>query len=310
MPDIPSQTDIGGPAEKIFDLIIDFKGQERWLAKSSAFRGTTEVSSDPVTLGTTYREPGPLGVRNGTVTEFERPTSITFHQPMTMKLHAGTIDVTLRYTLTASGESTHVSRVVTIDTPWPLRVIQAVIVRSFRVESSRTLLALKAYVDASLPVEQAAEGAGVSYGIRVTVVVEVGEHVVSGRAPFPYPVRPPHQVGVLVGARVEVIMIRAVQPEVDEVGGGPQDARQVRAAHNAVGGAVRGEQREDVLAVPAGVPEFHRDPDPGREQPEEIGQPGVVALVSGRELDQQHRSLVTELVPARLDPRDPGLGPV
>jgi len=176
MPDIPSQTDIGGPAEKIFDLIIDFKGQERWLAKSSAFRGTTEVSSDPVTLGTTYREPGPLGVRNGTVTEFERPTSITFHQPMTMKLHAGTIDVTLRYTLTASGESTHVSRVVTIDTPWPLRVIQAVIVRSFRVESSRTLLALKAYVDASLPAEHQAEGAGVPYGVGVTVVVEVGEH--------------------------------------------------------------------------------------------------------------------------------------
>jgi len=176
MPDIPSQTDIGGPAEKIFDLIIDFKGQERWLAKSSAFRGTTEVSSDPVTLGTTYREPGPLGVRNGTVTEFERPTSITFHQPMTMKLHAGTIDITLRYTLTPGAESTHVSRVVTIDIPWPLRVIQGVVVRSFRIESSRTLLALKAYVDASLPAEHQAEGAGVPYGVGVTVVVEVGEH--------------------------------------------------------------------------------------------------------------------------------------
>jgi len=146
MPDIPSQADISGPAEKIFDLIIDFNGQERWLAKSAAFRGT-EVSPGPVTLGTTYREPGPLGVRNGTVTEFERPTSITFHQPMTMRLHAGTVDVTLRYTLTPRGESTQVTRVVTIEVPRSLRLIQPVLVRAFRVESGRTLTALKAYAD-------------------------------------------------------------------------------------------------------------------------------------------------------------------
>lgn len=147
MPEIPSQADIQCQAEKIFDLIIDFKGQDRWLTKSSAFRGTSEISSDPVTLGTTYREPGPFGVRNGTVTEFERPTKITFHQPMTMRLHAGTVDVTLRYTLTPDGESTRVTRVVTIEVPWSLRLIQPVLVRAFRVESGRTLVALKAYAD-------------------------------------------------------------------------------------------------------------------------------------------------------------------
>jgi uncharacterized protein YndB with AHSA1/START domain len=147
VPEIPSQADIQCPAEKIFDLIIDFKGQDRWLTKSSSFRGTSEISSDPVTLGTTYREPGPFGVRNGTVTEFERPTKITFHQPMTIRLHAGTVDVTLRYTLTPRGESTQVTRVVTIEVPWSLRLIQPVLVRAFRVESGRTLVALKAYAD-------------------------------------------------------------------------------------------------------------------------------------------------------------------
>jgi uncharacterized protein YndB with AHSA1/START domain len=147
VPEIPSQADIRCPAEKIFNLIIDFKGQDRWLTKSSAFRGTSEISSDPVALGTTYREPGPFGVRNGTVTEFERPTKITFHQPMTIRLHAGTVDVTLRYTLTPGGESTQVMRVVTIEVPRSLRLIQPVLVRAFRVESGRTLLALKAYAD-------------------------------------------------------------------------------------------------------------------------------------------------------------------
>ena len=146
---IPAEADIRCPAEQIFDVITDFRGQARWLAKSSAFRGTTEISSDPVTLGTTYREPGPFGVRNGTVTELERPAKITFHQPMTMRLHAGTVDVTLRYTLTPGSAAgmTHVARVVTVTIPPSLRLVQPVLVRAFRTESARTLGALKAYAD-------------------------------------------------------------------------------------------------------------------------------------------------------------------
>jgi uncharacterized protein YndB with AHSA1/START domain len=145
MIELPSEADIGCPAETIFDLITDFGSQDRWLAKSSSYRGTTLLSSGPVMLGTTYREPGPFGVRHGTVTEFERPTKITFHQPMTMKLHAGTIDVTVRYTLTPADGSTHVTRVVTLGIPRSLKLLQPVLVRAFGHESRRTLLALKAH---------------------------------------------------------------------------------------------------------------------------------------------------------------------
>ena len=145
MSEIPPEADIHCPAEKIFDLIIDFRGQDRWLTKSSAFHSTSEISSNPVTLGTTYREPGPFGVRHGTVTEFGRPAEITFHQPMTMRLHAGTVDVTMRCTLTAG--STQVQWVVTLGVPWSLKLFQPVLVHAFRVESGRTLLALKAHAD-------------------------------------------------------------------------------------------------------------------------------------------------------------------
>lgn len=149
MIEIPSEADIQCSAEQIFAVIIDFRGQDRWLSPSSAFHGTTDISSNPVTLGTTYREPGPFGVRYGTVTEFKRPTTIVFHQPMTMKLHLGTLDVLLRYTLTPQTEaaSTHVRRIVTLGIPWPLKLIQPLLVREFRRESGRTLLALKAYAD-------------------------------------------------------------------------------------------------------------------------------------------------------------------
>jgi uncharacterized protein YndB with AHSA1/START domain len=147
MTEIACAADIRCSAERIFDVITDFGHQDRWLGRSSAFHGTTEVSRSPVILGTTYREPGPFGVRNGRVTEFERPSRITFHQPMTMRLRAGTVDVIMRYTLTPGTGSTNVSRVVTLGIPWSLRLIQPVLIRQFRAESSRTLLALKVYAD-------------------------------------------------------------------------------------------------------------------------------------------------------------------
>ena len=146
MSEILAKADINCSAEKVFDVIIDLRGQDRWLIESSAFRGT-EVSENPVALGTTYREPGPLGVRNGTVTEFERPTKITFHQPMTFKLHAGVLDVIMRYTLDPGPQSTHVERHVTLGFPWSLKPLKPLLERAFRVESGRTLIALKAYAD-------------------------------------------------------------------------------------------------------------------------------------------------------------------
>jgi hypothetical protein len=150
MIEIASEADVQRSAGTIFAVIIDFRGQDRWLSKSSVFRGTTEISSDPVTLGTTYREPGPAGLRRGTVTELERPTKLTCHQPLTMPLHVGTVDVTLRYALTPTGsESTHVKRVVTLWVPWSLKLFQPVLVRAFRRESERTLLALKVFAEST-----------------------------------------------------------------------------------------------------------------------------------------------------------------
>ena len=144
---MPSEAYIQCSPETIFDLITDFRGQDRWLTKSSAFHGTDDVSSNPVTLGATYREPGPFGVRNGTVIEFERPTKITFHQPMTMRLRSGVVDVTVRYTLTSGPGSTHVKRVVTVRVPPSLKPFESLVAGQFRDESARTLLALKAYAD-------------------------------------------------------------------------------------------------------------------------------------------------------------------
>ena len=148
MTQIRQEAEIAAPAEKIFAAIVDFRGYDRWLATSSVFEGITDISSDPIALGTTWSEPGPNGVRRGTVTEFDAPTQVTFHQPMTMSPHfLGIIDITVSLTLTPRPTSVHVRRVVTIGIPWPLKVVQPLVVRQFRVESGRTLLALKHFAE-------------------------------------------------------------------------------------------------------------------------------------------------------------------
>lgn len=149
MVEFPSETDVKWPADRVFDLICDFDGYPRWLTGSSAYHGTHAISSNPVKLGTTYREPGPAGVRNGVVTEFERPTKITFRQPMTMKFGLGVIDITVRYNLTPRDDQTHVRRVVSVELPWQLKPFPGMVLSQFKTESARTLAALKAYADAN-----------------------------------------------------------------------------------------------------------------------------------------------------------------
>jgi uncharacterized protein YndB with AHSA1/START domain len=148
MTHIAQEVEIQAPVERIFAAIVDLHGYDRWLAASRVFDGITEISSDPIVLGTTWSEPGPNGVRRGTVTEFEAPTRVTFHQPMTMSPRLlGIIDITVGVTLTPRPTSVHVRRVVTIGIPWPLKLVQPLVVRQFRSESGRTLVALKRFAE-------------------------------------------------------------------------------------------------------------------------------------------------------------------
>jgi uncharacterized protein YndB with AHSA1/START domain len=150
MAQIRQETEIRAPAEKIFAAIVDLRGYDRWLATSNVFEGITDISTDPIALGTTWAEPGPNGVRHGTVTQFEPPTRVTFRQPMTMSPRfLGVIDITVSLTLARLPTSVHVQRVVTFGIPWQLKLFQPLVVRQFRVESGRIMLALKDFAESS-----------------------------------------------------------------------------------------------------------------------------------------------------------------
>ena len=145
---IREEIEIHAPAEPIFAAIVDFPGYDRWLSPSSAYRGLIDVSSDPIRLGTTWSEPAPTGVRHGTVSAFDPPGHVSFHQPMTLRPKLlGVIDITVAMDLTPSASSTRVRRLVTLELPWSLKPIRPYVVRQFRTEGARTLRALKAFIE-------------------------------------------------------------------------------------------------------------------------------------------------------------------
>jgi hypothetical protein len=150
----------------------------------------------------------------------------------------------------------------------------------------------------------------VVHRVPVAVIVEIGVHIPPGCPPFRDPCRPPAQIGIGVGARIEPVPVRAVQPDLHEWRRRPQHARQRRAADHAVADAVSLQEREHRVGMPAVMAKFDRDPHPGGYAAEEVLQARVVAGQAGRKLDEKHPAARTEIVPTAADPFHPALRPV
>ncbi len=142
---------IAGQREAIFELIADMPNYGRWLPGSDAFGATTEVTPYPVQLGTTYVDGGPAGPRPGSVTRFEPPSAIAFHQ--TMRIERGPLradaDIRIHYSFTAIAGGTRVVRdlELTIEMPWWQRLAAPLIRAAFRKENVRLLAELKRHVE-------------------------------------------------------------------------------------------------------------------------------------------------------------------
>jgi len=153
-------TTINAPAKEVFAIIADLPTYHNWLPESAAFKGTTQVSHNPVKLGTTYHEPGPAGTRKGEVVEFEPPVGktgkITFKQPMSMKPYVLGMVMDMKVTMTVTEERTEgeygtvktlLERDINVGYPWALWAFKPLVDAEFKKESLRTLEALKAYAE-------------------------------------------------------------------------------------------------------------------------------------------------------------------
>ena len=80
----------------LFALLSDMPKYTRWLPPSATFAGTTDVEPYPVRLGSRYRDgrPGERGKEWwGTVTGFQPPGSVDFHQTITVSQLRAIVDV-------------------------------------------------------------------------------------------------------------------------------------------------------------------------------------------------------------------------
>jgi uncharacterized protein YndB with AHSA1/START domain len=146
------EADIAASVERVFGLLAELRDYDRWLPSSSAFRGTHYISEGPISVGTTYVEPGPFGVRHGRVTEYEPPRRLAFEQPMTLRPGAfGLIGIRLFMTLTPGAGSVHVRRDLQLDPRGPVKWLMPAIIPAFRAENVRMMKMLKAYAESERP---------------------------------------------------------------------------------------------------------------------------------------------------------------
>jgi uncharacterized protein YndB with AHSA1/START domain len=140
--------DIQASADRVFSILADLRHYDRWLPKSSAFHGTNEISGGPIAIGTTYTEPGPLGIRHGRVTEFDPPVRLSFEQPMTMRPQSlGVIGIRLSHILTPKGSGVHLCRTLELAPSGPVKLAMPLVIVAFRVENKRMMKILKAFAE-------------------------------------------------------------------------------------------------------------------------------------------------------------------
>jgi uncharacterized protein YndB with AHSA1/START domain len=145
MPEFTFTKDIQSSAEAVFDLIADLPNYGKWLPPSNLYKAVTEYSELPVRAGTTYVDTGTSSRMVGTITTFERPTALTFRQVTRSAL--GRLDIEIRYTLEAAGETTHLIRHVTIKPTGIYWVLQPYLLRVTRAEVARILERMKGYLE-------------------------------------------------------------------------------------------------------------------------------------------------------------------
>lgn len=141
--------EIAAAADRIFSLLSQLREYDRWLPRSTAFYGTSSISDGPISVGTTYVEESPFGVRRGVVTTYDPPRQLDFRQPMTLRpALLGRIDIVLRHSIAQSGESTLVQRSLELSPVGPVRFFMPIITRLFAAENRRMLDRLKIVAEA------------------------------------------------------------------------------------------------------------------------------------------------------------------
>ncbi len=110
---------------------------------SGTYRGTVDISDEPIRVGSTYVDRTPLGRLHGTVLELEPDRRVVFRQATARE----DLDIRITYALEPATTGTRLVRTGEITTRGWLGAVHPVVVWATRAENRRTMEALKASLE-------------------------------------------------------------------------------------------------------------------------------------------------------------------
>src|SRR5689334_12830803 len=136
--------------ETVFQLLADLAGYAAWLPPSPVYKETTDISEQPIQVGTTYLDKRQTYEMRGEVTKYKPYTRLAFHQSafINQPRARGELDMHVRYMLTPKEEGTRVLRTCEIRTEDLLAIFQPFVVEPIRKESERIVQRMKWYLEA------------------------------------------------------------------------------------------------------------------------------------------------------------------
>ncbi|MBC7871899.1 MAG: SRPBCC family protein [Chitinophagaceae bacterium] len=149
MPTLQFSTVIHRPIEDVFTLLTDLANYGNWLPPSETFREIKRISDNPIKLGTMYIDQGTRIVFQGTVTRYEPPNYVTFHQTTQFKLFIlnGGMDIDIVCQLESVEGGTRLHRQQIVELSGFLKFAQTPILKMIQPEVERIMQSMKIYLE-------------------------------------------------------------------------------------------------------------------------------------------------------------------
>ncbi|KAH6693579.1 hypothetical protein F5X68DRAFT_247918 [Plectosphaerella plurivora] len=137
---------------RAFACITDLAGYNTWLPQSDAFKGTTEISDNPIKVGTRYIETSPNGTRYGEVTALDEGSChVRFHQPLKARPEIMGLQIDIVVDMRVD-EGPHggcvLQREMALGFPWIMWPLVGFITRQVELEVRRVVQVLKEHLEA------------------------------------------------------------------------------------------------------------------------------------------------------------------
>ena len=138
---------IARPIEQVFERASDLSQYADWMPHTGVFRTCSDISEGPVRLGTTYLDRGRMGSFHGVVSEFERPSRVTYKE--TLRWFGSPVVVgRIEYALSPDPRGTAVHHVAESELRGIFRLMRPMVAVIGRGERQRTVAALKRSLEA------------------------------------------------------------------------------------------------------------------------------------------------------------------